>query len=134
MFCIIITTYLETIGLLEVRYQIQFCLSVQLVYVYGCFTTKIWNNFDIAASIFGLFYLGFLPSYWIKLRGFDSVILVQIKVYFHLKICQILQVLYLTLTSCFLIVASDMGSFFIGRSFGKSCPFLQFLRAKLLKV
>ena len=27
--------------------------------------------------------------------------------------------LYLTLTSCFLIVASDIGSYFIGKSFGK---------------
>ena len=28
--------------------------------------------------------------------------------------------LHLTLTSCFLIVASDIGSYFIGKSFGKT--------------
>ena len=27
---------------------------------------------DIAASIFGLFYLGFLPSHWLSLRGLDN--------------------------------------------------------------
>ncbi len=28
---------------------------------------------DIAASIFGLFYLGFLPSHWIKLRNLSDI-------------------------------------------------------------
>ncbi len=56
---------------------------------------------DIAASIFGLFYLGFLPSYWIRLRGLEG------------------PGLALTLLACFLIVATDIGSYVIGRRLGR---------------
>jgi phosphatidate cytidylyltransferase len=56
---------------------------------------------DIAASIFGLFYLGFLPSYWIRLRELEG------------------PGLALTLLACFLIVATDIGSYVIGRRLGR---------------
>jgi phosphatidate cytidylyltransferase len=56
---------------------------------------------DIAASIFGLFYLGFLPSYWIRLRELEG------------------PGLGLTLLACFLIVATDIGSYVIGRRLGR---------------
>ena len=56
---------------------------------------------DIAASIFGLFYLGFLPSYWIRLRELEG------------------SGLALTLLACFLIVATDIGSYVIGRRLGR---------------
>ena len=75
---------------------------------------------DIAASIFGLFYLGFLPSYWIKLRGLDSVIVSSNQGIISFQNLSNTTGLHLTLTSCFLIVASDIGSYFIGKSFGKT--------------
>lgn len=56
---------------------------------------------DIAASVFGLFYLGFLPSHWIKLRALPE------------------GGLGLTLLACFLIVATDIGSYVIGRRLGR---------------
>nr|WP_254968798.1 phosphatidate cytidylyltransferase [Cyanobium sp. CH-040] len=56
---------------------------------------------DIAASIFGLFYLGFLPSHWIKLRALPD------------------SGLALTLLACLLIVATDIGSYVIGRRLGR---------------
>ncbi len=56
---------------------------------------------DIAASVFGLFYLGFLPSHWIKLRALAD------------------GGLALTLLACFLIVATDIGSYVIGRRLGR---------------
>ena len=56
---------------------------------------------DIAASVFGLFYLGFLPSHWITLRALPE------------------QGLALTLLACFLIVATDIGSYVIGRRLGR---------------
>ena len=74
---------------------------------------------DIAASIFGLFYLGFLPSYWIKLRGLDSVIISSNQGFISFQNLSNTTGLQLTLTSCFLIVASDIGSYFIGKSYGK---------------
>jgi phosphatidate cytidylyltransferase len=57
---------------------------------------------DIAASVFGLFYLGFLPSHWIKLRALPE------------------GGLALTLLACFLIVATDLGSYVIGRRLGRT--------------
>ena len=74
---------------------------------------------DIAASIFGLFYLGFLPSYWIKLRGLESVIISSNQGFISFENLSNTTGLHLTLTSCFLIVASDIGSYFVGKSFGK---------------
>ena len=75
---------------------------------------------DIAASIFGLFYLGFLPSHWIKLRDlidpslapnlFGRVALVGLPWSSGLA---------LTLLACFLIVATDIGAYVIGRRLGR---------------
>ena len=55
---------------------------------------------DIAASIFGLFYLGFLPSHWLSLRSLPHG-------------------LTITLSACLMIVASDIGSWGFGRRFGR---------------
>ncbi len=55
---------------------------------------------DIAASIFGLFYLGFLPSHWLSLRGLDNG-------------------LEITLSACLVIVATDIGSWAVGRRYGR---------------
>ena len=75
---------------------------------------------DIAASIFGLFYLGFLPSFWIKLRGLESIVITSPDgLLGSIEIFGNSWGLYFTLTSCLLIVASDIGSYFIGKSFGK---------------
>ena len=75
-FVIIIFTYLETIGLLEgeISNSILPICSVGIC-TWLLLQPKPGTISDIAASIFGLFYLGFLPSYWIKLRGLDSVII-----------------------------------------------------------
>ena len=74
---------------------------------------------DITASIFGLFYLGFLPSYWIKLRAIQSTINNSSDGILSFENFSNSTGLYLTLISCLLIVASDIGSYFIGKSFGK---------------
>jgi len=77
---------------------------------------------DIAASIFGLFYLGVLPSYWIKLRNLNELDTVSHfatlsnspspSSVFNLGMC-------ITLATCLMIVAFDIGSYFFGRLFGK---------------
>ncbi|MFM8604649.1 MAG: phosphatidate cytidylyltransferase, partial [Cyanobium sp.] len=71
---------------------------------------------DIAASVFGLFYLGFLPSHWIKLRGLNDPALIP-----HLGEWGWpgSAGLALTLLACFLIVATDIGSYVIGRRLGR---------------
>ncbi len=115
---IITSTYLETTGLIdkEIANSILPICSVGIC-TWLLLQPKSGTISDIAASIFGLFYLGFLPSYWIKLRALETGLNnsgVTLLSNFSNSIG-----LYLTLTSCFLIVASDIGSYFIGKSFGK---------------
>ena len=117
---IIISTYLETIGLLEG----EIANSILPLCAVGICTwlllqPKSGTISDIAASIFGLFYLGFLPSYWIKLRELDFAIVSSNQNFISFDNITNTTGLNLTLTSCFLIVASDIGSYFIGKSFGK---------------
>ena len=120
-FVIIITTYLETIGLLEgeISNSILPICSV-VICTWLLLQPKSGTISDIAASIFGLFYLGFLPSYWIKLRGIESAMLSSNQNFLSFENLSTTSGLNLTLTSCFLIVASDIGSYFIGKSFGKT--------------
>ncbi len=115
---IITSTYLETTGLIdkEIANSIVPICSVGIC-TWLLLQPKSGTISDIAASIFGLFYLGFLPSYWIKLRALETGLSnsgLTLLSNFSNSIG-----LYLTLTSCFLIVASDIGSYFIGKSFGK---------------
>jgi len=120
-FVIIIITYLETTGLIEreISNSILPICSVGIC-TWLLLQPKSGTISDIAASIFGLFYLGFLPSYWIKLRGLELVIISSNRGFLPLDNLSNTTGLNLTLTSCFLIVASDIGSYFIGKSFGKT--------------
>ena len=115
---IITSTYLETTGLIdkEIANSILPICSVGIC-TWLLLQPKSGTISDIAASIFGLFYLGFLPSYWIKLRALETGLSNSGETLLSNFSNSI--GLYLTLTSCFLIVASDIGSYFIGKSFGK---------------
>ena len=120
-FVIIVAAYLETIGFLEgeISNSILPICSVGIC-TWLLLQPKSGTISDIAASIFGLFYLGFLPSYWIKLRGLESVIISSNQGFISFENLTKTTGLNLTLTSCFLIVASDIGSYFIGKTFGKT--------------
>ena len=75
---------------------------------------------DIAASIFGLFYLGFLPSHWIRLRNFNDYDFVSGFSFSTNNYSQTLSSgMLITFFACLMVVASDIGSYFIGRRFGK---------------
>ena len=68
---------------------------------------------DIASSIFGLFYLGYLPSHWLRLRQLSSPELLN-------SGSEGLSAgLVITLMACLMIVASDIGSYLIGHRFGR---------------
>lgn len=71
---------------------------------------------DIAASIFGLFYLGFLPSFWIRLRDLTATNLAPHLVGLPWPFSSGMA---LTLMACLMIVATDIGSYVIGRRFGR---------------
>ena len=119
-FIITISTYLEAIGFLdkEIYNSILPICSVGIC-TWLLLQPKSGSISDIAASIFGLFYLGFLPSYWIKLRAVQSVAIISSSGLVSLESFANSIGLYLTLISCLLIVASDIGSYFIGKSIGK---------------
>ena len=120
-FIITITTYLEAIGFLDREiYNSILPISSVGICTWLLLQPKSGTISDIAASIFGLFYLGFLPSYWIKLRTLQITITSSSDGLFSLGSFSKSIGLYLTLISCLLIVASDIGSYFIGKSFGKS--------------
>ena len=119
-FIIIISTYLEAIGLLDREiYNSILPISSVVICTWLLLQPKSGTISDIAASIFGLFYLGFLPCYWIKLRAIESNINIS-DVISPFNSFSNSTGLYLTLISCLLIVASDIGSYFIGKSFGKT--------------
>ena len=119
-FIIIIFTYFESIGLInkEISNSILPICSVGIC-TWLLLQPKPGTISDIAASIFGLFYLGLLPSYWIKLRELNSGLIISYDEFSSLGTLSNNAGLYLTLTSCLLIVASDIGSYLIGKSFGK---------------
>lgn len=77
---------------------------------------------DIAASVFGLFYLGFLPSHWIKLRDLTDPALAPNLAELNVSVGAVMALtpgMALTLLACLLIVATDIGSYMIGRRFGR---------------
>lgn len=75
---------------------------------------------DIAASIFGLFYLGFLPSHWIKLRAIaDPALAPKLSGTIAGLGWSWTSGLALTLLAVALIVATDIGSYGIGRRWGR---------------
>ena len=69
---------------------------------------------DIAASIFGLFYLGFLPSHWLALRNLSDPALAPGTAW----LCS--SGLAITLSACLMIVASDIGSWAFGKRYGRT--------------
>ncbi len=73
---------------------------------------------DIAASIFGLFYLGFLPSHWIRLRNLSDLGFVSGLDFLGNTNEIFFSGMTITFFACLMIVASDIGSFWIGCKFG----------------
>lgn len=120
-FIIIISTYLEAIGFLDQEiYDSILPICSVVIFTWLLLQPKSGTIADITASIFGLFYLGFLPSYWIKLRAIEPILSNTSTGLITLENFSNTSGFYLTLISCLLIVASDIGSYFIGRSLGKT--------------
>ena len=75
---------------------------------------------DIAASIFGLFYLGFLPSHWLRLRNLTDFDIAPVLQRLSVDNSWLSSGLLITLAACLMVVASDIGSYMIGRRIGRS--------------
>ncbi len=118
---IIISTYLEVKGLIgkEISNAILPISSISIC-TWLLIQPKPGKISDIATSIFGLFYLGLLPSYWIKLRELEFIFQstrYDGNLYSNLNHFSGFNI---TLTACLLIVSSDIGSYFIGKKYGKN--------------
>jgi phosphatidate cytidylyltransferase len=87
---------------------------------------------DISASIMGLFYVGYLPSYWVRLRNLNSTNIISTipfggylpenwnQIFTPEKIGDLPEGLTFTILTFLCIWAADIGAYFFGKFFGKT--------------
>jgi phosphatidate cytidylyltransferase len=105
-----------------------FPIAGTLICFYLLFLPKIASIADISTSIFGLFYGGYLPSYWIRLRvGLDpgSVQSLNIKLDWSIlptnfDFSLLPRALTITVLSFLCIMAADIGAYLFGKWLGRT--------------
>lgn len=87
---------------------------------------------DISASIMGLFYVGYLPSYWVRLRNIDSGVIISNipfggywpnnwhDIFTQGKLETLPQGLTFTVLTFLCIWAADIGAYTFGKFLGKT--------------
>lgn len=92
---------------------------------YLLFQPKFATIADISASIMGLFYGGYLPSYWVRLRSLGQLQASNLPLdgfwasnWLNLK--SLPQGLTATLLAFLCIWAADIGAYIFGKSFGRT--------------
>jgi phosphatidate cytidylyltransferase len=105
-----------------------FPIAGTLICFYLLFLPKIASIADISTSLFGLFYGGYLPSYWIRLRvGLDPVtpdsfpFSTDISVFLnHFDIGVLPPAFTTTLLSFMCVWAADIGAYLFGKWLGRT--------------
>lgn len=104
-----------------------FALAGTIICFYLLFQPKLATIADISSSILGLFYGGYLPSYWIRLRlGLfqeGDIINLPFNGYFPTSWTDLLhcsQALKLTFIVMACIWAADIGAYTMGKIFGRT--------------
>ena len=98
---------------------------------YLLFQPKFATIADVSASIMGLFYVGYLPSYWVRLRAIDSAAFSNLPFGGYWPItwtdfwekansASLPQGFTATLLTFLCIWAADIGAYTIGKFFGKT--------------
>lgn len=108
-----------------------FPIAGTIICFYLLFQPKLATIADIASSILGLFYGGYLPSYWVRLRvGLEPQLLtpqifasqISLDSYWHSSWIDPLNwpsSLTVTLLGFCCIWAADIGAYFFGKFFGR---------------
>lgn len=96
-----------------------------LICFYLLFQPKFATIADVAASILGLFYGGYLPSFWIRLRDLGSTTTSALPLGGFwtdtwLPVDQLPIGLTATLTAFACVWAADIGAYIFGRLFGRT--------------
>jgi phosphatidate cytidylyltransferase len=87
---------------------------------YLLFSPKIVSISDLSTSIFGLFYGGYLPSYWIRLRVDPPVWIGNLQPGSWPVWQQLSPALTHTLLAFMCIWAADIGAYLFGKNIGKT--------------
>lgn len=92
---------------------------------YLLFQPKLATIADISTSILGLFYGGYLPSYWVRLRSLDSAALSNLPLGGYwpetwTNFSALPKGLTATLLTFICIWAADIGAYTIGKFFGRT--------------
>jgi len=93
-----------------------------LICFYLLFQPKLATIADLSASVMGLFYTGFLPSFWVRLRdlGQSAVMNLPLDGFWMVGAKGIPAGLLLTLLAFSCIWAADIGAYVMGRMVGKT--------------
>jgi phosphatidate cytidylyltransferase len=105
----------------------MFCLGGTIICFYLLFQPKLATIADIASSVLGLFYGGYLPSYWVRLRvSLPNTISMSNLPFdgYWPNSWTSLDRLPTALTLTFLVMAciwaADIGAYTMGKNFGKT--------------